>query len=219
MTFVAKRRLVVVVALALSAVPFAAQPAAALAAYIHVNTTSDVDAADTYCSLREAIIATNVGGGYRDCTAGTPGTDTILFDVSLVNVSSALPAITVPIFINGAFNGGRAEIKGPGSGHVTALDLQGSGTSSVRNLVIDNFDTAIESTAANLTVAGNVLGPNSQDGLYVSSGIATVGGSNSGSPNPCSDDCNVISGNVAVGIYWASATGTISGNFIGLDGT
>ena len=53
-------------ALALVALPLAAQPVAALAAYIHVNTTADTDAADGYCSLREAIIATNVGGGYRE---------------------------------------------------------------------------------------------------------------------------------------------------------
>jgi CSLREA domain-containing protein len=209
-------RICVLTAFTMATLSLSAQPVAALAAYIHVNTTSDADdGADGLCSIREAIIASNVGGGYKDCTAGTTGTDTILFDVSSINVTSQLPTATVPVFINGAFNGSRAALHGSaGSG----LILQGSGTSTVRNLVIEGFGAGITSTVSTLVVTGNVIDNNLLYGVRVASGSVTIGGSNSGSPNPCSDDCNVITRN-GQGISWESATGSITGNFIGVDST
>jgi CSLREA domain-containing protein len=200
-------------------VPFAAQPVAALAAYIHVNTTADTDAADGYCSLREAIIATNVGSGYRECTAGTTGTDTIFLDVSPINVTSELPTFAVPVFIDSYLGGPRAEIHGPGSG--TALKLQGGGTSAVRNLKIDNFATAIYSISIGLTVTGSLIGPNTSKGIWLESNgsSATIGGTNGVSANQCTGDCNLISGNASAGILATGENLTIKGNWFGVDAT
>jgi CSLREA domain-containing protein len=207
-----------VVALLLS---LGAQPAAATAADIHVNTTSDTDTADAFCSLREAIIATtsHKGSTYNGCTPGASGTDTIYLDVSPINVTTDLPTFGVPININSNLGGPRAEIHGPGSG--TALKLQGGGASTVRNLKIDNFATAIYSISSSLTVTGSIIGPNSSKGIWLegNGGTATIGGTTGVSTNACTGDCNLISGNASAGILSAGNTLTVKGNWFGVDAT
>ena len=206
--------------LALSILPFASHPAAALAAYIHVNTTSDVVAGDGLCSLREAITATdNHNGGYYDCPAGTSnatGADTIYFDVSPINITSQLPAITRYVHLDSYLGGPRAELHGPGSGTGLEFGNSANGT-TIRNLVIDNFAIGIDNFGSSMTIASNVIGPNSGTGIFVDGGTVTIGGSYPG-PGVCSGDCNRISGNSDYGIY-GDMGGTITGNLIGLDAT
>jgi CSLREA domain-containing protein len=59
-----------------------------------VNTLSDTDASDGFCSLREAIIAANTDADYKECTAAGYGDDTITFSVSgTILLGSTLPNI------------------------------------------------------------------------------------------------------------------------------
>ena len=210
-------RLAVAMLLVVSAVPFAAQPAFALYAYIHVNTSSDADLADGYCSLREAIIASNVGDpGYRDCNAGTTGIDRILIDVATVNVTHGLlPTFTIPAIIDSNLGGPRAEIQGDGNYTAFTFDAAADG-SSITNLTIDNFAVGIKNGGADMTIAGNVIGPNSDKGIWLTGGNVTIGGANPRTPDVCSGSCNRISGNTNFGIY-GDMNGSITGNLIGLD--
>lgn len=208
------KRAIGIAILVVSLVPLSVQPVEALAAYIHVTTAADVDAADGLCSLREAIIATNVGGGYRECPAGTTGTDTILFDVSVVNVGSQLPTITVPVYL-GNTGGTRTQLHGPGS--TTGLVFGSAADGSiVRNMYIENFATGIDLQGSDATIVGNVIGPNSGTGLHVSGAAITIGGANPRTPDACSGACNRISGNGGSGIE-GNMAGLIKGNLIGLD--
>jgi CSLREA domain-containing protein len=211
------KRAATVLFLAVSLLPFAAQPTFALFKYIHVNTSSDADdGADGYCSLREAIIASNVGGGYKDCLAGDSGIDRILIDVPTVNVThGVMPTLTAPAIIYPNLGGPRAEIVGTSQFTAFTFGSAADG-SSITGLYIHNFDVGIDNGGADMTIAGNVIGPNNQKGIYVHNGTVTIGGSNSGSPSFCSDACNRISGNTDTGI-WGSMNGVITGNVIGLD--
>ena len=69
-------------------------PPPASAASITVNTLSDSDFPDGYCSLREAIIAARYDTPYQDCTSGA-GDDLITFSVSgTIHLTSALTEIS-----------------------------------------------------------------------------------------------------------------------------
>ncbi len=70
--------------------------------------TSDTDAADGFCSLREAILAANSDAVRQECPAGA-GADRIVFDLRLpatVTLSADLPAITATVAIRGPGAGG-----------------------------------------------------------------------------------------------------------------
>ena len=81
--------------------------AAAPSAIITVNSTVDgAPANDGQCTLREAVLNANANNqsGSTDCVAGS-GADTIGFNLSpgqqIINLTSALPAITSSLTING----------------------------------------------------------------------------------------------------------------------
>ncbi len=70
---------------------------------ITVTTDLDADAADGFCSLREAILAANDDLAHYECPAGS-GADRIVFSLALpaiLNASSDLPAITETVAIRG----------------------------------------------------------------------------------------------------------------------
>ena len=74
---------------------FALQVSAAPAAAIVVDTLADDDNEDSYCSLREAIIAANTNSAKGACPAGESGAaDTITFSVGgTITLTSLLPNI------------------------------------------------------------------------------------------------------------------------------
>ncbi|HLE58182.1 MAG TPA: S-layer homology domain-containing protein [Candidatus Limnocylindria bacterium] len=200
--------------------PFAPPPALALPAIILVTTTSDDEfpADGVSCSLRAAILAANVGGYAGYCDPGTAEQDSIRFalgsGVPVINVGSDLPTITDPVTIRGNTGGAtRVRLHGPGSG--TGLTVWGTADgSAVRSMVIDNFTTGLQLDGSGVTVAGNILGPNTSYGVYAPSG-GVIGGTIGVTPGgPCTGDCNLISGNGSSALYLASG-GTIQGNFIG----
>ena len=200
-----------------------------------VDTDADTDAPDGFCSLREAINATNINGIDNECTAaGSPvgATDSIRFaaNITSINITSSLPAITDKLSINGGTN--KVELHGPGSGTGLAITapgapLDGSG-SSIRNLVINGFSTGINlDHVGNITIAGNRIGTNSAGTAAVSNstgisayyGSMLVGGLSGLTPGgPCTGDCNLISGNTSSGIRSNGfISTTIQGNYIGTD--
>ena len=95
------------------------------AATITVTTDLDADAADGFCSLREAILAANADAAHNECPAGD-GPDRIVFSLATpatITLTSELPTITETLLI-----------RGPGP-----LELNLDGDESFRIL---HFDTA-----------------------------------------------------------------------------
>ena len=83
---------------------------AILAATITVNSAADVAADDGQCTLREAINAANnnaaSGITAGECSAGTAGPDTIVFNIGggglqTITPTSGLPPITELVTIDG----------------------------------------------------------------------------------------------------------------------
>jgi hypothetical protein len=149
------------------------------------------------------------------------GVDKIYFDLGpgtpVINVGSTdLPTITQAVTIDGAFYGAtRVKLNGPNAGNGLAFG-PGSTGSILRALVIQNFSTGLY-VQAGVTVKGSVIGPNIGYGILSTTTGLIVGGVNSGTPDPCSGDCNIISGNGAAGVSGLGVT--IKGNFIGVDAT
>ncbi len=201
--------------------------AAAVFATITVNTTADTVAMDGVCSLREAIQAANTNTAVNECQPGTPGLDTIQFDIGAgtptINVTSPLPTITESLMINGNTGGAtRVELNGTGvSG--SGLLVQ-TGNSTIKSMVINRFGLAgIVLTSGNGNVVqGCFLGTdatgtldrgNATNGIFISSANNLIGGTTPAMRN-------VISGNdqdgVALG-FAAGANNLVQGNFIGTD--
>lgn len=211
--------LALAIGLAIAVGSFSALTARAAGQIISVNTTADTVGYDGYCSLREAIAASNDGVNY-ECI-GSLETDRIQFDLGsglpLIRIGSALPTISQPVNIRGATGGAtRVELRGPGSGIGLSVGAGATGT-TIRGMFINGFQDGIWSLAANVTIAGNWIGPNSRDGISVNGANTTVGGTNTlEAANPCSGDCNLIKGNARYGLY-LNSSGIVAGNFIGTD--
>jgi uncharacterized repeat protein (TIGR01451 family) len=196
-----------------------------LATFMVTDTNDDTNMG----SLRYAITQSNL----------TPGSNIIEFaiassGVQTIDLLSALPAITVPVLIDGTTEGGYngtplIDLDGAGAGaKVDGLDVQ-AGNSTIQGLAIGQFT----GEGINLSVAGNnkitkdfigtdptgtIAQGNTLDGVLVqtNSNNNTITG-------------NVISGNTQNGIYLngsslggnnpATTGNLITGNLIGTDVT
>ncbi|HEX8998688.1 MAG TPA: CSLREA domain-containing protein, partial [Blastocatellia bacterium] len=194
-----------------------------------VNTTADTVSADGFCSLREAIQATNTNSFVNECSPGAPGLDNIIFDLGAgtpaITLTAALPAVTEPINLNGNTGGStRVELNGTGLNSVNLLEIS-AGNSTIAGLVISNFDgtgISLQTNGGN-TVRNCYVGTNNNGtvgtsnggvGLLIQTANNTVGGTTPG-------ERNVLSGNQnGVVITGASATGNlVIGNYIGTNAT
>jgi RHS repeat-associated protein/CSLREA domain-containing protein len=175
------------------------------------------------CSLRAAIQQANTSAGQ----------DTINFNISgsgpyIIQPGSALPIITDSVIINGATQPGYTgipivQLNGDSAGlGVNGLQIS-AGSSTVRGLVIRNFDNAgiYLSTNGGNNIAGNYIGTditgNSDNGNHWI-GVYVNGISNNIIGGTTTNDRNLISGNDDYGLefYGAGATGNlIQGNYIG----
>ncbi len=72
------------------------------AATIVVDTFDDENIDNSFCSLREAIVAANTDLQYYGCTAGSPGADTITLPAGTYTLSSYIYHVNSEIVINGA---------------------------------------------------------------------------------------------------------------------
>ena len=190
------------------------------------------DAAD--CTLREAINAADA--------ANAPGVAGITFDFPLggqqqISVAnSPLPAITVPVAIDGTTEPGVPAgtpgviLNGDGAGEADGLLLAlGSDGSTIRGLAIRDFHSTSEAgirvQSDGDQIVGNFIGT-TEDGTGAApngEGIVLEGNNNAvGGPN--AGDRNVISGNGDAGVLVNRAVGmpdgnVVAGNYIGLDVT
>jgi uncharacterized repeat protein (TIGR01451 family) len=177
--------------------------------------------------LRQAIL---------DSNAASPGPNTISFAIGTgaqtISPATALPAITVPVVVDGTSQPGFVStpiitIDGTSAGAgVDGLTISGAST-TIKGLVIDNF------TGNGITISGN--GNNTISGDYIgtnSAGTAAAanGGDGiliNGSPNNTIGGVSaatqdVISGNSGFGVDiqgQASTGNQVIGNFIGTDVT
>ncbi len=203
----------------LFALSFAVITSASNAATFTVSNTADSGVG----SLRQAIIDAN----------SLAGLDTISFNISgagikTITPTSALPAITDPVIIDGASQPGYAgtpliQINGASSGSNAGLRLL-SGGSTVRGLILNRFPAQgiyIRGSGSNhvagcfigTDASGTAASPNNQ-GVWIDTSTANlVGGTNAA-------DRNVLSGNSGSGIYILnSSSNVIQGNFIGTAAT
>ncbi|HYP39497.1 MAG TPA: hypothetical protein VEX13_03985 [Chloroflexia bacterium] len=184
-------------------------------------------------SLRQAILNANANGGLDTITFNIAGTG-----VHTINLSSALPAITGPVSINGYTQpgssqntlqqGNNARLRIVLNGQNAGTDAYGltinAGGSTVQGLVISSFRAGgirIETNGGNI-VSGNFIGTDhtgtdykgNQVGIEVmNSPYNTIGGTTPGKRN-------LISANSGSGlrITGTNATGNVvQGNYIGTD--
>jgi hypothetical protein len=183
---------------------------------------------DGLVSLREAIIAANNtpnGSGPDRITFAIAGTG-----VHTITLASALPAITGAVVIDGstddsfAANGSRPAIILDGNSlNADGLVLaSGSGGSTIRGLVIGNFDLEgiqIDSGSDGNTIAGNYIGSlaatgnsggvgNGGSGIYVLGTNNTIGGTTAA-------DRNLIAGNANGVVIGGGSGNQVVGNYIG----
>lgn len=227
-------------------------PLHSAAATITVTTVSnDVTPNDGSVSLREAITAINAGNdlGDPDITAQNPGAfgtnDTVNFNipgagVKTISVTSALPALTKPMTINGYTQGvATANTLANGDNAVLLIQLDGTsaganangltintttGTTLIEGLAIGKFlGKGISITNGSATITGNFIGTNpagTAAAANTGGGIAVSGGSGSTIGGTTPSARNLISGNGSHGVDIEGGTGTlIEGSFIGTDHT
>lgn len=113
---------------------------AAPAATLLVKTAVDTDAADGFCSLREAITAANTDMPRQECPAGS-GADRILFDLPSLPATITLAAPLPEIYRSLA-------LRGPGR---SALTLDGAGLNRILRVNSAADDLFIE--ISDLTLA------------------------------------------------------------------
>jgi CSLREA domain-containing protein len=220
---VAAAGLALLVALVGGPGPFAPGPVGAVGLIIQVTTSADAEfPVDGLCSLRAAILAANVGGFAGYCSAGTAERDSIRFALGSgtpqINLGSNLPTITQAVTISGSTGGAtRVRLHGPGGG--TGLTVNGADT-TIRNLVVDNFNEGIHVGTTGVTIVGSIIGPNVSFGINADTSTLTVGGTTGVTPGgTCTGDCNRIIGNGAIGLRAVASSGTVVGNMIGTDET
>ncbi len=165
-------------------------------------------------SLRQAILDANAAPGLDTITFAIPGSPPWV-----INLSSALPAITDEALVDGFSQPGYGsapvvEVNGAGAGGY-GFHVQASNT-TIRGLAITQHTldgVFAESGLSNVHIVGNTIGTDA-------AGASGKGNANAGirllsSTSAVAD--NVISGNVQNGILvQGSANDTISGNTIGL---
>ncbi|MDG3007239.1 hypothetical protein [Paludisphaera mucosa] len=190
-----------------------------LLATIVVTGAGDAIAVDGVVTLREAIAAANTNAASGDAAAGSPGLDTIAFNipgggVQTIATLTDLPATTEPVVIDGYTQPeARPNANGPGLGGDAVLRIQivpsvgrvgtnglliDGGGSTVRGLVIDSgFNNGINVRAlGGNTIVGNYIGT-TPDGLSKatnpgSSNAILVQSSNNRIGGPAPADRNVI---------------------------
>ena len=205
-----------------------------LASFV-VTTTSDSNIMPGDVSLRQAILKSN---------AATPGPNSITFSITngsapyVINVLSPLPAITVPVRIDGSPHPGYAgtpiiELNGSTlSGDDALLLAPGSNGSTIEGLDIVDFQDPNFTTGAGIHIqsngntvqddflgtdpTGKSAGPGNLYGIYIDGGSRnTIGGTTAGAGN-------LISGNSSAGVLIQDGAqpaldNLVIGNKIGTD--
>ena len=204
------------------------------AADLAVTTTADSGPG----SLRQAILDANSQSGADTITFVIPGEG-----VKTISPTSALPAITSPVTIDGyTQQGATPNTLAVGNNAQPKIEIDGSNVSTsarglqisapnstVRGLVINRFaagpamvGTGIEVVSSNNTIEGNFVGTDASGTAARGngSGVAVLGSNNRiGGTNPAAR--NVIAGNHNTGLgLFSGQNGSgniVEGNHIGTD--
>jgi CSLREA domain-containing protein len=245
-----------------------AGPAGATVPVITVNSTADTIANDNACTLREAIIAatTNVASSdsANGCIAGlpVPAVDTIAFNIPAtdpgcsgspkictITLSSALPDITEPVFIDGyTQSGASANTLAVGDDakilvRIDASDVSGnpvhlsggSSGSTILGLSIVKpggdannvgYLLAINNNSNGNTIAGNFIGVE-PDGTTVSTNhitfaaleIANSSSNTIGGATPAARNMVAATTTLAISLESVSPSNVVQGNYVDLDAT
>jgi probable HAF family extracellular repeat protein len=174
-------------------------------------------------SLRQAILDANAQPGYNVITFNIPGTG-----VPTLSPTSALPALTVPVFLNGTSQPGFAGaptivLSGAHAGAgASGVTLAGGG-STVRGLVVNGFGGAgirLQDQGGDLVV-GDYLGTDASGTVAVANGVGITidypSANRIGIGQTTAASSNLISGNRANGIAIFGSDNVIQGNRIGTD--
>jgi hypothetical protein len=146
------------------------------ASSVTVTDTGDGTIADSLCTLREAITATDAQASFDGCTfVGSGSPTTIAFaiagtGVQTIDVGSQLPAISVPVVLDGLTQPGAncqswpptllIQVSSPSNGQYNGLTLNpGSDGSTIRGLVINGFNNN-QGYAFNFNAAINIYQSN-----------------------------------------------------------
>ncbi len=175
----------------------------------------------TGCSLRAAIEESNALLGADTITFNIPGSG-----AHTITPAMPLPQILDPVTIDATTQPGfmgnpLIELNGNNAGPGNGLDIFAGG-SVVRGLVINRFDgngigingggnNIIERNFIGTDISGTISLGNSQNGILITSGQHTIGGTSASARN-------LISGNGSAGIRLNDSTAIgclIQGNFIG----
>ena len=209
--------LVIVVGLTIFAGP---TPVAHGVLLLTVNSAADTNDgtcdAPSNCTLREAIIASNVTGTLDLIDFNIPGAGP-----HTITLASPLPVVTDAVVIDATSEPDYAPgvpvvvLDGSGAGvGADGLAITG-GATTVKGLVIHSFDAAGVrlATSGGNTVTLNFLGTNAAGGASLPNEIGVfVDGSSSNAVGPD----NLISGNAVYGVEILEATGNIvTDNIIG----
>ncbi|HEX5176698.1 MAG TPA: hypothetical protein VFV83_06710, partial [Chthoniobacteraceae bacterium] len=198
-----------------------------------VNTTSDVVANDGFTSFREAISFANATPGIQTITFNIPGSG-----VQTIVPTSALPAITDAVVINGYSQPGASantlpignnatlliELNGNG-GNFNGLEIMAAG-STVKGLVLNRFANSgirITNGGGNM-IAGNFIGTdpsgaaargNTNYGLFIGSSDNQIGGTNPADRNVISATTSTVV-NLGIGVLVQNGSNNVfENNYIG----
>ena len=174
-------------------------------------------------SLRQFILNSNA----------ITGTQTANFSIgtgaATITVASLLPSFTDTVVIDGTTQEGWVaapivEITGPNTGTDGLYLDVGSDGSTIKGLILNNFNRAIALFSSNNVVTGNYSGTNAAGtvakanvaGVWMNSSNNTIGGTSAA-------ERNILSGNNLDGVQINGSVGAtgnvIIGNYIGLDVT
>jgi MBG domain (YGX type)/Bacterial Ig-like domain (group 3) len=197
-----------------------------------VNSSADPGTNGAH-TLRWAITSSNAAPG---------GTNDITFAIGTglqtIKLASALPALTVPVDIDGTTQGGSNYVGSPlivlngaSAGASVAGLVVGTAAagSSIKGLTVENFSAdGIDVQANNVVVAGNFIGTgssgtkaagNALNGITVTGSLDTIGAVNSLNANGTIKTLlgNVVSGNKGSGIVVDGSNNLVEGNLVGTD--
>jgi len=183
---------------------------------------------NTECTLRAAIQEFNALPGANNIEFDIPDTELGYSGAPLsytIQPGSPLPSITGTLVMDGSTQPDFTTtpiivLDGASAGAgARGLVLDGSGSSTIRGLVINNFELqGIRVDSNNNTIVGNWLGLGADGvsgaansvGIRISGNNNTVGGT-------LAADRNVFSGNNEMGIIIFGSSNLIIGNYVGTD--
>jgi hypothetical protein len=202
---------------------YLALPALASAATYVVNETGNV-APDAGCTAPPEVNECDLWEAIDLSNASPVVVDAINFSVAEVSIeTSALPAITEPVNIDGADEDGRpgVALDGETEGFFTnGLLVSGNGV-EIRGLAIHHFQNAITFAGSQGRVCGSYLGTDLTGDVAeeteVGVRVTTAGVDNEIGAECPADQGNVISGNEWLGILDSGTRTQIARNLIGMD--